>query len=47
MLSYLSVAHKVCGGEAGLRQPKDGSYAEAIQMLLDNGYGENIIVSVA
>eukprot|EP01049_Picozoa_sp_SAG25_P008797 SAG25_NODE_821_length_5214_cov_2.405670_3_plen_480_part_00 len=42
ILSYLSVAHKVCS-EPGLRQPQTGSYADALAMLLRHNYGENIL----
>ena len=48
ILSYLAAAHKICGAHPTatppLRQPANGSYAEALaSLVLDHGYGENIL----
>eukprot|EP00040_Diaphanoeca_grandis_P025094 m.138576 g.138576 ORF g.138576 m.138576 type:complete len:931 (+) comp30003_c0_seq3:3-2795(+) len=47
LISYLSVAHKVCHAHPSasppLRQPAKGSYGDIIADVLDQGYGENIL----
>ena len=47
ILSYMSVAHKICHAHPAasppLRQPATGSYGDALALLLDHGYGENIL----